>query len=62
MSLNFLAVCSLEEIFGVDGSLGRETKGEVVLIQLLRTALCKFNPTLPPEAITNPIDALTRDR
>lgn len=33
------------------GLLGRETKGEVVLVPRLRAALEKLNPTLPPEAI-----------
>ena len=33
------------------GLLGRETKGEVVLVGRLRAALEKLNPTLPPEAI-----------
>jgi type I restriction enzyme, R subunit len=44
------------------GLLGRETKGEVVLVPRLRAALVKLNPTLPPEAITTAIDELTRDR
>ena len=34
------------------GLLGRETKGEVVLVSRLRAALERLNPTLPPEAIT----------
>ena len=44
------------------GLLGRETKGEVVLVPRLRKALEKLNSTLPPEAITAAIDELTRDR
>ncbi len=44
------------------GTLGRETKGEVVLAGQLRTSLVKFNPALPPEAIDNAVDELTRDR
>ena len=44
------------------GLFGRETKGEAVLVDRLRAALGKFNPTLPPEAIANAIDELTRDR
>ncbi len=43
-------------------ALGRETKGEVVLVSRLRAALQKLNPALPPEAITAAIDELTRDR
>jgi len=44
------------------GLLGRETKGEVVLVSRLRAALEKLNPSLPPEAITAAVDELTRDR
>ncbi len=43
-------------------SLGRETKGEVVLVTHLRGALTKLNPTLPTEAIDSAVVALTRDR
>lgn len=42
--------------------MGRETKGEVVLISRLRSALEKFNPTLPSETINSAIDELIRDR
>jgi type I restriction enzyme R subunit len=51
-----------DESFGVSGTLGRETRGEVVLLSRLRAALVKFNPNLPPEAISNAVDELTRDR
>ena len=61
-ALGWQTVSAMEEIFGVSGTLGRETKGEVVLVQRLRAALCTFNPTLPPEAISNAVDELTRDR
>ena len=44
------------------GLFGRETKGEVVLVSRLRTALERLNPALPPEAITAAVDELTRDR
>ena len=43
------------------GLLGRETKGEVVLVSRLRTALERLNPALPPEAITAAVDELTRN-
>ncbi len=39
--------------------LGREMKGEVVLVSRLRTALERLNPSLPPEAITAAVDELT---
>ncbi|MGA7950864.1 MAG: type I restriction endonuclease subunit R [Thiobacillaceae bacterium] len=61
-TLGWQTVSAMEETFGADGTLGRETKGEVVLVERLRAALCKFNPALPPEAISNAVDELTRDR
>jgi len=42
--------------------LGRETKGEVVLVSRLRAALERLNPALPTEALTAAMDELTRDR
>jgi type I restriction enzyme R subunit len=61
-ALGWQAVSAPEETFGPGGTLGRETKGEVVLVERLRAALGKFNPTLPSEAISNAIDELTCDR
>ncbi len=61
-ALGWQTVSALEETFGADGLLGRETRGEVVLVPRLRAALTKLNPTLPAEAITAAIDELTRDR
>ena len=61
-ALGWQTVSALEETFSANGTLGRETRGEVVLVERLRAALCKFNPTLPPEAISNAVDELTRDR
>jgi type I restriction enzyme, R subunit len=64
--LGWQTVSAMEETFGPGGTacstLGRETKGEVVLVDRLRAALVRFNPTLPPEAIETAIDELTRDR
>jgi type I restriction enzyme R subunit len=76
--LGWGTVSALEEIFGTaepspvpsghplplgeGASLGRETKGEVVLVSRLRAALERLNPALPPEAITAAVDELTRDR
>lgn len=76
--LGWAVVCAEEEMFGAPSphpspigrgsegegrvALGRETKGEVVLVPQLRAALEKLNPTLPPEVITAAIDELTRDR
>jgi len=61
-ALGWQTVSAMEETFGAGGTLGRETKGEVVLVERLRATLCKFNPTLPPESISNAVDELTRDR
>jgi type I restriction enzyme, R subunit len=60
--LGWQTVSALEETFGATGTLLRETKGEVVLVSLLRAALVRLNPALAPEAITAAVDELTRDR
>jgi type I site-specific restriction-modification system R (restriction) subunit len=75
--LGWAMVSAMEETFGVPSpglaatlshpmgegaSLGRETKGEVVLVCRLRAALGRLNPALPPEAIAAAVDELTRDR
>jgi type I restriction enzyme R subunit len=55
-------VSAMEETFGQNGTLGRETKGEVVLVQRLRASLATLNPGLPAEAIETAVDQLMRDR
>jgi type I restriction enzyme, R subunit len=60
--LGWRTVSASEETFGPGGTLGRETKGEVVLIPALRGALVRLNPTLPLEVISAAVDELTRDR
>lgn len=61
-TLGWQTVSAIEETFGPGGTLGRETKGEVVLTERLRTSLTTLNPGLPPEAIQAVIDQLARDR
>ena len=61
-ALGWQTVSAADESFGAGGTLGRETKGEVVLLERLRAALRKFNPALPPEAIQNAVDELARNR
>ena len=61
-ALGWQTVSALEETFGATGTLGRETKGEVVLVERLRTVLTKLNSGLPAEAIQTAIDELARDR
>jgi type I restriction enzyme, R subunit len=61
-ALGWETVSALDESFGVTGTLGRETKGEVVLPGRLRAALVKFNPATPAEAIQAAMDEVLRDR
>ena len=51
-----------DEVFGVNGTLGRETKSEAILVPRLRSALEHLNPHLPPEAIALALTELTHDR
>jgi type I restriction enzyme, R subunit len=62
VELGWQTVSATEEILGKDGTLGRETPNEVVLLPRLRAALKKLNPSLPPEAVIAAVDELTRDR
>lgn len=55
-------VSALEESFGPGGTLGRETRGEAVLVERLRSALVRLNDGVPADAIQSAIDELTRDR
>jgi type I restriction enzyme R subunit len=61
-ALGWETVSANDETFGAGGTLGRETKGEVVLLRHLRAALVELNPAAPPEAIAAAIDDLVRDR
>src|SRR6266567_2927458 len=60
--LGWTTVSAWEEVLGKDGTLSRETPGEVVLESRLRAAVQRLNPLLPEEAITAAVDELTRDR
>jgi type I restriction enzyme R subunit len=60
--LGWETVSAVEESFGPRGTLGRETKSEVVLIPKLRAALERLNPSLPADAINSAMDELARDR
>ncbi len=61
-ALGWKTLSAMEETFGPSGTLGRETKGEVVLVERLRDALNKLNPGLTAGAIQTAIDELARDR
>lgn len=60
--LGWATVNALDEILGAEGTLGRETKSEVVLVARLRAALTRLNPDVPPVGITAAIDQLIADR
>ncbi len=60
--LGWKTASALEEVFGVGGTLGRETKSEAVLLPRLRATLERLNPSLPPESLSQAIDQLIRDR
>src|SRR5687768_14456255 len=60
--LGWETVSALDEVLGAGGTLGRETKGDAVLVPRLRAALEQLNPTIPTAAITQAIDQLSRDR
>jgi type I restriction enzyme R subunit len=60
--LGWQTTSASEENFGVAGTLGRETKSEVVLVPKLRAALERLNPELPSDAINSAVDELARDR
>jgi type I restriction enzyme R subunit len=60
--LGWETISAKGEVFGQDGTLGRETKGDVVLTGRLLEALTDLNPGIPIEAILIAIDELIRDR
>ena len=60
--LGWQTVSAMEETLGANGTLGRETKADVVLASRLRAALVRLNPGLPAEAINSAIDEIARDR
>jgi type I restriction enzyme R subunit len=60
--LGWQTVNAFHELFGSQGTLGRETSAEVVLVPKLRAALKRLNPGLPPEALRLAVEELTRDR
>ena len=60
--LGYETANTFHEKLGKDGTLGRETEDEVVLVPRLRAALQRLNPDLPHEAIELAIEELTRDR
>ena len=60
--LGWLTVSATDEMVGTTGTLGRNSYSEVVLNSRLRSELERLNPNLPPDAIGNAIEQLTRSR
>ena len=60
--LGWETLSASEEQLGASGTLGRETKSEVVLAVRLRSTLTRLNPSMPSEAISAAVDELSRDR
>jgi len=60
--LGWTHINAYTEQFGADGTLGRESKKEVILTRNLRPALERLNPDASPEAIEDVIREITRDR
>lgn len=60
--LGWETVFAMEEVFGAEGTLGRETPSEAVLTRNLRTVLKRLNPALPDATLSFAVDELTRDR
>ena len=60
--LGWVTLVVSDEVLGAEGTLGRETKSEVVLAARLRKVLAQLNPALPVEAINAAVDELSRDR
>ena len=61
-ALGWVTVSAFDEVIGVNGTLGRETTAEVVLVSRLRAALERLNPTAPSDAIAIAVDSLARNR
>lgn len=62
LDLDWSHVNAYNEVLGPTGTLGRETRKEVILVRSLRVALERLNPSVPPEAIEQAITAITKDR
>ena len=60
--LGWQTVSALDEVFGADGTLSREAKGEAVSVPCRRNALEHLNPSLSPKAVSGSLDQLISDR
>jgi len=60
--LGWETVNAYEETFGEGGTLGRDSRREVVLHHRLRPALARLNPDVPEQALGEALAAISRDR
>ena len=60
--LGWQTVNAFHEIMGVKGTLGRESRAEVVLRPRLKAVLERLNPNASPEMIQGALEQLTQDR
>jgi type I restriction enzyme R subunit len=60
--LGWQTLSAMEEVLGNGGTLGRQTKSEVVLTERLRASLVKLNVDVPVETIEAAVDEISRDR
>lgn len=61
-SMDWQIMNCYSEVFGKDGTLGRETASEVVLTRYLRDAIKMLNPDADIDAVEAAIEEITKDR
>lgn len=62
VGLGYYTAHCYNEVFGPNGTLGRETMSDVLLVPRLREAICNLNPAISSEATQLAIEELIRDR
>lgn len=60
--LGYSFIYAFDEKLGTNGTLGRESSDQVILLRYLQPALAKLNPELPPDALDAAIEELLKDR
>ena len=60
--LEWETVNAYYEILGPEGTLGRDNKSEVFLVQRLRAAMERLNPGMPADAVDQAVVEITKPR
>lgn len=60
--IGWLTLDCYSEVFGEEGTLGRDNRSEVILVRELREALIKINPACTENEINLAIEEIVRDR